>query len=78
MKQLIEDGYYMLVSMLMLVKSWVSNKAYELRTEGASHFVEILIAIIIVIAVGAVFKDQISAFITSIVGESTTKAKALF
>lgn len=78
MKEFFGDAYYALVSMMVLSKAWLGEKVEELRTEGASHFVEILVAIIIVIAVGAIFKNQIINFINSIVGTSTTKATELF
>ena len=78
MKKLYKDAYYALVSMILMAKAWIGEKAYKLQTEGASHFVEILVAIIIVIAVGAIFKNQIINFINTIVGTSTTNAQALF
>ena len=48
------------------------------KVPGASHFVEILVAIIIVIALGVTFKTQIANFITSITEQATTKASGLF
>lgn len=48
------------------------------KVGGASHFIEILVAVIVVIVVGAVFKTSVSNFITTITTEATNKAKALF
>ena len=70
-----------LIRLILMIKSWIEEKMFKLRTakvNGDSHFVAILVAIIVVIALAAVFKTQISNFITSIVGETTTQAKALF
>jgi hypothetical protein len=53
-------------------------KALTSKEKGASHFVEILVAIIIVIAIGFIFKEQISAFITTITARSTTESIKLF
>lgn len=48
------------------------------KTRGASHFVEVLVMIIVVVALGLIFKDQIIGFITSITAKATTNAEALF
>lgn len=48
------------------------------KTEGASHFVEILVAIIVVVALAFIFKDQITALMTSIISKATTQAESLF
>jgi len=61
-----------------VVKAMCAKEALLSKKEGASHFVEILVAIIIVIAVGLVFKNQIVAFIQTIVGKATTEAQNLF
>ncbi len=77
-KELIDDAYLYVIRMLMTVKAWICGRLCTLRTKGASHFVEILVAIIIVIAVGAIFKNQIISFINTITGQATTKATGLF
>ena len=64
------------VAMIMAaagLKDYVNEKR-----EGASHFVEILVMIIIVVAIGLVFKNQIIAFINNITGQATANASNLF
>lgn len=78
MKERMNEFYWYLVSVALMIKAWITGKMYKLQTEGASHFVEILVAIIIVIAVGAVFKNQIINFINSVTGNATAKANELF
>lgn len=78
MQRAINNAYLMIVSAIMMMRTWVAQKLTKLQTAGASHFVEILVAIIIVIAVGAVFKNQIINFINNITGNATTNANALF
>lgn len=48
------------------------------KTRGASHTIEVLVMMIIVVAVGLIFKDQIIGFITSITAKATANAEALF
>lgn len=50
----------------------------EGKVKGASHFVEILVAIIIVVALGLIFKNQIISFITTVTTKATTEATNLF
>lgn len=64
---------------VMAVMAMTGLRNYvEEKREGASHFVEILVAIIIVIALGLVFKNAIINFIESITNTATTKATGLF
>lgn len=78
MQKLMDKAYLHLVNVVMMIKAWICSKMYKLQTQGASHFVEILVAIIIVIAIGAVFKNQIINFINTITGSATTNASNLF
>lgn len=48
------------------------------KTRGASHFMEVMVMIIVVVALAYVFKDQLIGFITSITTKATTNAEALF
>ena len=54
------------------------NELANKVVNGDSHFVAILVAIIVCIALAGIFKDEITAFIQSIVGDATTKAGQLF
>ena len=45
---------------------------------GDSHFVAIVVAIIVCIALAGFFKTQITSFIQSIITEATTEASGLF
>ena len=78
MQKPIDNACLYVIQMLMMVKTWICGRLCTLRTKGASHFVEILVAVIIVIAVGAIFKDQIISFINTITGQATTNATNLF
>lgn len=78
MEKCMKAAYWNMVCLVMTVKSLLIGKMVKLRTEGASHFIEILVAIIIVIALGAIFKTQIVNFITAITSTATTKANDLF
>ena len=62
----------------MNAKSNLEESIVAKKEEGASHFVEILVAIIIVIAIAAVFKTQIVSFISNITGQATSEASNLF
>lgn len=77
MKKRTEKLYWTAVGRMQELK----DKAAEIwaqKTAGASHFVEILVAIIIIVAIGYIFKDQITAFITTITTRATTDAVGLF
>lgn len=77
MKAAVKRAYWGVCGRLMMAKANAAEKLFA-KTKGASHFVEILIAIVIIIAVGAIFKDQIIAFIRTITGQATTNASNLF
>ena len=57
------------------------SRVYALCTgkaEGASHTMEILIAVIVVVAIGLIFKQQIADLVTSIAAKVKTEAMNLF
>ena len=45
---------------------------------GDSHFVAIVVAIIVCIALAGIFRSEISSFITTIIGNATSNANNLF
>lgn len=62
------------------MRGWKEKAAglFEGKVKGASHFIEILVAIVIVIFIGALFRTQIANFITTITTKATTEATSLF
>ena len=58
-------------------KAKLMQAAFNLM-HGDSHFVAIVVAIIVCIALAGFFKTQITAFIQSIITEATTEASGLF
>ena len=74
----LKNLYWNMVVKAMNAKSNLEESIVAKKEEGASHFVEILVAIIIVIAIAAVFKNQIVNFISNITGQATREASNLF
>lgn len=74
----LKNLYWNMVVKAMNAKSNLEESIVAKKEEGASHFVEILVAIIIVIAIAAVFKNQIVSFISNITGQATSEASNLF
>lgn len=74
----LKNLYWNMVVKAMNAKSNLEESIVAKKEEGASHFVEILVAIIIVIAIAAVFKSQIVNFISNITGRATSEASNLF
>lgn len=74
----LKNLYWNMVVKAMNAKSNLEESIVAKKEEGASHFVEILVAIIIVIAIAAVFKTQIVIFISNITGQATSEASNLF
>ena len=74
----LKNLYWNMVVKAMNAKSNLEESIVAKKEEGASHFVEILVAIIIVIAIAAVFKNQIVNFINNITGQATSEASNLF
>lgn len=74
----LKNLYWNMVVKAMNAKSNLEEGIVAKKEEGASHFVEILVAIIIVIAIAAVFKNQIVNFISNITGQATSEASNLF
>lgn len=74
----LKNLYWNMVVKAMNAKSNLEESIVAKKEEGASHFVEILVAIIIVIAIAAVFKNQIVNFISNITGQATSEASNLF
>ena len=64
--------------LLIMIRAWIGAKLCRQKVNGDSHFVAVLIVIIVVIAVGATFKNQIINFMNSIFSKATTDATALF
>lgn len=58
-------------------KAKLMQAAFNLM-HGDSHFVAIVVAIIVCIALAGFFKTQITSFIQSIITEATTEASGLF
>lgn len=77
MRNKINQMYWNMVTKSLCAKNALIERAME-KTEGASHFVEILVAIVVVIAIAGVFKNQIVNFVNNITGTATTKASGLF
>ncbi len=74
MKKVVKNLYWKGVTKALNLK----EDLCERRVEGASHFLEILVAIIVVVAVAFIFKDQIVALITNITTKLTTKVNTMF
>lgn len=76
-KETVSNFYWTAVCRM---RGWQEKAAglFEGKVKGASHFVEIVVAIIIVVALGLVFKTQITTFITTITNKATTEATNLF
>lgn len=73
----VEKKWMELQVMMLMAVTGLKDAVMEKR-QGASHFVEILVAIIIVIAIGAIFKDKIVSFINNITTSATSEANNLF
>lgn len=54
------------------------NMAALKLMHGDSHFVAIVVAIIVCIALAGFFKTQITTFIQTIIGDATSNAQGLF
>lgn len=62
-----------------MIKGKVKLMQMALRfMQGDSHFVAIVVAIIVCIALAGFFKTQITGFIQSIITEATSEASGLF
>lgn len=48
------------------------------KVKGIDGFIVVIIIIVVAIVVGAVFRDQITAFITNFFGQFATKTAELF
>lgn len=54
------------------------NEAMNKGIKGDSNFLSILILMIIVVGVGFIFKDQITALVNSVTGKTSTKVDSMF
>lgn len=46
--------------------------------KGDSHFVAIVVAIVVCIAIAVIFREAIITFVTNIIAEATTQTQNLF
>lgn len=73
MREAVKNLYWKGVTKALTLKEELSEK----RVEGASHFLEILVASIVIVAVAFIFKDAIIDLIDDITDSLSTKVETM-